>query len=273
MDGCWHDSFYWTLRDLLLNDNVDIGRLKAGIDCRQQGFLGVTNVINYIGNHDHDRMLVEMGKEKRIFGEEAFRRVRLGVVLQMTSIGIPMIWMGEEMGEYKEKTIGVAKLDWSLIADREDNSNHANKSLLALYHGLVRLRKGNRAFFSTNLEFIHEDNDAKVLVYQRWSDSGERVVVVANLSGSYLANYYVPNIPANGWWHEWTFNYDIKIDNNELHLDIAEHEAKILVHRGDEWEPEPAVESPPATEPDQEQKLDPSTKKNLPSTQPETPSQ
>jgi len=39
------------------------------------------------------------GKEKCIFGEEAFRRVRLGVVLQMTSIGIPMIWMGEEIGE------------------------------------------------------------------------------------------------------------------------------------------------------------------------------
>lgn len=40
------------------------------------------------------------GKEQHIFGEEAFKRVRLGVVLQMTSIGIPMIWMGEEMGEW-----------------------------------------------------------------------------------------------------------------------------------------------------------------------------
>jgi 1,4-alpha-glucan branching enzyme len=40
-----------------------------------------------------------LGKERLIFGEEAFKRVRLGVVLQMTSIGIPMIWMGEEMGE------------------------------------------------------------------------------------------------------------------------------------------------------------------------------
>lgn len=57
----WHDSFYWTLRDIMLNDSTDIDRLKAGIDCRQQGFLGVTNVINYIGNHDHDRMLVELG--------------------------------------------------------------------------------------------------------------------------------------------------------------------------------------------------------------------
>jgi 1,4-alpha-glucan branching enzyme len=40
-----------------------------------------------------------IGKEKCIFGEEAFKRIRLGVVLQMTSIGIPMIWMGEEIGE------------------------------------------------------------------------------------------------------------------------------------------------------------------------------
>jgi hypothetical protein len=41
--------------------DTDIGRLKAVIDCRQQGFLGITNVVNYIGNHDHDRMLVELG--------------------------------------------------------------------------------------------------------------------------------------------------------------------------------------------------------------------
>ena len=95
----WHDSFYWALRDVLLHDNTDIGRLKSVIDCRQQGFLGVTNVVNYIGNHDHDRMLVELGKERSIFGTEAFKRIRLGVVIQMTSIGIPMIWMGEEIGE------------------------------------------------------------------------------------------------------------------------------------------------------------------------------
>ncbi len=39
--------------------DTDIGRLKAVIACRQQGFLGITNVVNYIGNHD--RMLVELG--------------------------------------------------------------------------------------------------------------------------------------------------------------------------------------------------------------------
>jgi len=69
---------------------------------------------------------------------------------------------------YKEKTCGIAKIDWSLIADREDNSNEMNKKLLAFYHGLIDLRKGNKAFYTTNLEFVHEDHDAKVLAYQRW---------------------------------------------------------------------------------------------------------
>ena len=69
---------------------------------------------------------------------------------------------------YKEKTVGVAKLDWSLIADREDHANQINKSLVAFYRGLVNLRKGNKAFFTTNLDFPHEDHDAKVLVFQRW---------------------------------------------------------------------------------------------------------
>ncbi|CAF1129819.1 unnamed protein product [Rotaria sordida] len=249
MDGCWHDSFYWAIRDLLLYDNIDIGRLKSVIDCRQQGFLGVTNVVNYIGNHDHDRMLVELGKERSIFGEEAFKRIRLGVVIQMTSTGIPMIWMGEEIGEYKEKTPDVAKIDWSLIADREDNSNSINKTLLAFFRGLVLLRKENKAFFQTNLDFIHEDHNAKVLVYQRWSDTGERVVVIVNFSGIFLAHYRVPNMPIDGWWHEWTFNYDVKVSYNEVHLDLAEREAKILVWLGENWEPSASEPQPdPSTE-------------------------
>lgn len=45
------------------------------------------------------------------------------------------------------------------------------------------------------------------------------------------------------------------MDNNAVHLDIAEHEAKILVFRGDNWQPaappasEPVVESAPAPAP------------------------
>lgn len=117
----------------------------------------------------------------------------------MTSIGIPMIWMGEEIGEfvhddlssiveandrcicrYKEKTPDIAKVDWLLIADREDHANRLNKNLLQFYRGLVLLRKENKAFFQTTLEFIHEDHNAKVLAYQRWYEKKENRLNFSN---------------------------------------------------------------------------------------------
>jgi len=59
-------------------------------------------------------------------------------------------------------------------------------------------------------------------------------------------------MPINGWWHEWTFNYDVKVDNNEVYLDLAEREAKILVWLGENWQPassepqsEQSIESAP----------------------------
>ena len=69
---------------------------------------------------------------------------------------------------YKGRTSGVAKIDWSLIAEREDNANQINKSLLNFYRGIVHLRKNNKAFFTTNISFLHEDHGDKVLAYQRW---------------------------------------------------------------------------------------------------------
>jgi 1,4-alpha-glucan branching enzyme len=60
------------------------------------------------------------------------------------------------------------KVGWSLIADREDNSNRLNKTLLAFYRGIVLLHKENKAVFQINLDFIHEDHNTKVLAYSRW---------------------------------------------------------------------------------------------------------
>jgi 1,4-alpha-glucan branching enzyme len=43
--------------------------------------------VNYISNHDHDRLLVELGKEKQYFNEKAFHLLRLAITVLITSIG------------------------------------------------------------------------------------------------------------------------------------------------------------------------------------------
>ncbi len=222
MDGCWHDSFYHTIKAHICGDTFDLEQLKEVIDCQRQGFMGVTNVINYLSNHDHERLMRELA-DREIFDEAAFKRVKLGVALLMTAIGVPMIWMGEEFGDYQPKDMGPTKLDWQLLG------NDLNRSLFDYTKGLIHLRKANQALYTINIDFFWEDADSQVLAYTRWNDEGSRVVVIANFSDNYLAGYRVPNFPANGTWHEWTGDYDIESGDDNILIDLPEYEAKVFV--------------------------------------------
>lgn len=222
MDGCWHDSFYHTVLAHLCGDSFDLEQLKDVLDPKRQGFLGVTNVVNYLTNHDHHHLMAEFA-EREIFDEAAFKRAKLGAALLMTAVGVPMIWMGEEFGEYKSKTIEPAKVDWNLLG------NDANRGLFEVYKGLIHLRKENHALHTENIDFFHEDPESKVLAYCRWNEEGSRVVVIANFSDQFLAGYRVPNFPEDGTWHEWIGDYDIEAGDHNILIDLPEYEAKVLV--------------------------------------------
>ncbi|MEC4893256.1 MAG: alpha-amylase family glycosyl hydrolase [Oscillatoria sp. PMC 1051.18] len=222
MDGCWHDSFYHTIVPHICGDTFELERLKDVIDCKRQGFMGASNVVNYIANHDQERLMVELAN-RNIFDEAAFKRIKLGVALLMTAVGIPMVWMGEEFGEYKPKTIESAKIDWKLLEQEQ------NRGLLEWYKGLIGLRKNNHALYTENINFFHENAEGKVLAYVRWNGEGSRVVVVANFSDNYLADYEVTNFPENGTWHEWTRDYNLEVNDGKLVTDLPEWEAKVFV--------------------------------------------
>jgi 1,4-alpha-glucan branching enzyme len=222
MDGAWHENFYSAMIDHLCNEQFDLERLKSALDAKREGYLGATNVVNYLTNHDHNHLMYELG-ERGILEEAAFKRAKLGAALLMTAMGVPMIWMGEEFAEYKPKTPEQNKIDWTLL------ENDKNRSLNDYYRGLIFLRKNNHALYTENIEFFHEQADDRVLAYTRWNDEGSRVVVIANLSGNYLKDYTIPHMPADGAWHEWGGNYDVEVSDNTLVIDLPEYEAKVLV--------------------------------------------
>ncbi|MBD1999762.1 alpha amylase C-terminal domain-containing protein [Leptolyngbya sp. FACHB-541] len=222
MDGCWHESFYHCILEHISGETFDLERLKDALDAKRQGFLGATNVVNYLTNHDHNHLMVELA-DRDIFDEAAFKRLKLGAVMLMTAVGVPMIWMGEEFGEYKPKTIEQNKIEWSLL------ENDLNRGLFEYYKGLISLRKESHALYTENINFFHEDPEGKVLAYVRWNDEGSRVVVVANFSDQYLAGYRIENFPENGTWHEWTGDYDIEAGDNNIMIDLPEYEAKVFV--------------------------------------------
>ncbi|MEO0408140.1 MAG: alpha-amylase family glycosyl hydrolase [Cyanobacteria bacterium P01_A01_bin.135] len=225
MDSCWHDSFYHTVKAHICGDRFDLEELEAVIDCRRQGFLGATNVVNYLTNHDHERMMVELSN-RDIFDDAAFRRIRLGGAVLMTAVGVPMLWMGEEFGSYQPHNPEPSKLDWQLL------KNNANKALFEYFKGLTRLRRENHALYTENVEFFHEDGEAKVVGYVRWNDQGSRVAVVANFSDAFLTGYHLPGFPGAGKWHEWTRDYDVDAGDDGLLIDLGEYEAAVFVWQG-----------------------------------------
>ncbi len=220
MDACWHESFYIQALKHICGDELDLEGFKQVIDCRQQGYGGTATVINYIACHDHQYTLAELG-DRNISDESAFKRAKLGAVLLMTAVGVPLVWMGNEFGEYNpEEEI---KIDWTLL------ENDLNKNLLGYYQGLIALRKENHALRTDNIDFFYEDAESKVLAYTRWNDEGSRVAVVVNFSDNFLKDYTIDHFPQSGTWHEWTNNYDVEAKEEKLTIDIGEFEAKVFV--------------------------------------------
>ncbi len=222
MDACWHDSFYHCIKEHVAGEKFDLEQLKDVIDPKRQGFMGATNVVNYLTNHDHNRIMVELG-DREILDEEAFRRLKFAGAILLTAVGVPMLWMGQEFGEYKPQTQESSKIEWGLL---ENDQNHG---LFEYYKGLINLRKNNHALYTENIDFIHENPEGKVLAYSRWNNEGSHVVVVANFSENFYAGYQVANFPEAGKWHEWTANYDVEAGDDGIMIDLGPFEAKVFV--------------------------------------------
>lgn len=220
MDACWHESFYIQAVKHICSDDFDLEGIKEVIDCQQQGYGGTTNAINYISCHDHKYTLAELG-DRNIFEESAFKRAKLGAVLLMTAVGVPLVWMGNEFGEYNPDE--EIKIDWSLL------ENDANQGLFDYYRGLIDLRKNNHALRCSNIDFFYEDPESKVLAYTRWNNEGSRIVVAINFSGNFLQDYTIHHFPQGGTWHEWTNNYDVEAQQDSLTVSLGEYEAKVFV--------------------------------------------
>ncbi len=223
MDACWHDSFFWAIADeTITKGNLDLERVKSVLQPRLQGFTDCTQVVNYTSNHDHLRLMPHMAKS-RVFDEHAFRRAKLAATLVMTAVGIPMIWMGDEFGDYHQKDTNPEKIDWTLL------KNERNQQLRAHHKRIIQLRRENPAMQRNDLDYIFEHKEDGILAFTRWDDTGKKVVVIANLRDKDYANYTVHFLPDDGEWQDWFTQEKIEIKDRKWSGALHPWEAKVLV--------------------------------------------
>ena len=139
--------------------------------------------------------------------EYAEARSRVVAGLSMLSAGTPMFFMGEEIVAqrcYRFDNVDSSKED--LYGERVG----AGARMFRFYQDLIRLRRGNAAVRSRDLDVVHASGRDRVIAFTR-SAGQSQVLVVASLSNRpFLDGYTIatdPHLLSAGWWQE-TFNSD-----------------------------------------------------------------
>jgi cyclomaltodextrinase len=121
--------------------------------------------------------------------EETFRRVRLYLMHQFTSIGAPHIWNGDEMGMWGSDDPDCRKPLWWPEYSFEPESRTTeegkivytdavgfNTELFNYYKTLIRIRKENAELVGGKIRFLK--SEGKAMVYKRYDNTGETLILL-----------------------------------------------------------------------------------------------
>ena len=174
-------------------------------------------LIGHLGNASHD---------------DTIQRARLGAIILMTSISIPLIWQGDEFGEARQ--LGndnphrkILPMQWSLIEKDQNKNLHTTfKRLIEFRHRILNKEKYNK------VNFIYENVNHRILAYTRLNDTNnEDVLIITNFADQIKKEIEIKNIPHNGQWIDWLTNDIYVVDNFTLKLDLKPFDGKILVRQ------------------------------------------
>jgi len=212
----WHDSFH----DRLLNDvhgqslsTMSIMRQIVGLhEYSDWGdpYNSRTQAVKYMVSHDEQSILQEMVTFNSYSIEEARNRDKFYATMLFTSLGIPMLFQGQEFGlqtgwnddnnngNYDDEKLQYRPVDWSLL-DTDIGQSH-----LEHYSKLARLRKSNPAFYKGTFYDLYRYTSQKVIVYgykdESPNNNDDQVVVIANFSSLERTIENVPFLSSGTWY-------------------------------------------------------------------------
>jgi 1,4-alpha-glucan branching enzyme len=219
VDAAWHEDFRQQVLALLAGAEQegkqpdDLDGLARVLDPRNEGYPNVRCVVNYLDNHDHDRLLWTLTQAGVFTDIALWRRAMLGASILLTAPGIPMIWMGQEFGVALPKNPDrqPQPLSWSLL------TFEPNRTLLEHYKRLIRLRRETPALTSDTIDIVAVDKERGLLAFKRWTDDGSVVLVLINTRDEEARDVCIaaPGIP-NGVWQERMREVTVTTTENTL---------------------------------------------------------
>jgi 1,4-alpha-glucan branching enzyme len=201
-DGEWDRSFGDTLISEVAKGN-DSDRNMNTLFNKMNGS-GFFRVL-YSESHDLTGNLNGTGAQRLPYriqpgnptGYFARKRSLLAAAVVMTTPGIPMLFMGQEMLDTQQFSDSTS-LNWANV------TTHSN--VVSFYRDLIHLRRNldgvSLGLTGPNITAHSVNNTAKVLAFHRWgAGANDQVMVVMNFSNQALTNYVINTFPANGPWY------------------------------------------------------------------------
>ncbi len=147
------------------------------------------HVSHFLSSHDVPGALFQMEGDKQLF--------RLAAIVQLTSVGIPMIYYGEEVarpgGDWPDNRSDMPWADRKILPG---SGQPRDDSLRTDYQKLIGLRKNHPALWRGIHTGLNTEGDA--LVYSQKDAQSNDLVIVAINRGSNAASISIP-LPA-----EWS---------------------------------------------------------------------
>jgi alpha-amylase len=177
---------------------------------------------HYLSSHDVPGGLYQLGGDLGQF--------RLAVVLQMTSVGIPMVYYGEEVGRAGgDWPDNRSDMPWGARNILPGKGAPRDETLRDLYRRLILIRRSHPALSRGDYQGLASEGD--VLVFSRHeADSGDRVLVALNRGGE-PTTVTLPRPPdwSGRRVHDALGDQPVAdADDSALALEVPAHGARIL---------------------------------------------
>ncbi|MFP4055128.1 MAG: alpha-amylase family glycosyl hydrolase [Phycisphaerae bacterium] len=226
LDACWHARFSHAMKALLTESEVmgydwgDFEHCVNVLDAEQEGYGDRPGfMLNYTESHDEQPTVLEATKAG--FDEKiARRKSALGATVLLTAVGKPMLHAGQELGDDQAIDMNDTPVPW----DRLDRPGGAG--LHDHYQRMCRFRHDHPGLQSENLQIDRINADSKTLVYHRWNDDGDEIVVAVNFLGR-SQTVQVP-FPRDGTWRELFTAQDIEVTDGTAEVEIDHYAARIF---------------------------------------------
>lgn len=128
-----------------------------------------------------------------------FQRARLVAFVQMTYVGAPMIYYGDEVGMWgADDPTNRQPMIWRDLGEYDRDDTYFDEHHFQVYKDLVRLRREHAALRLGSFRTVIADEGQDLWVFERVH--GEEVVLVALTPNEAGARFELPDPPEGAYW-------------------------------------------------------------------------